>query len=74
MKDREFPPLPDVGFVRAEHFRYLLGGLSRSTFFEAVRSGKLPKPVKLTSARASGWDVTQVRAALAKIAAGEGRK
>lgn len=70
MKNKEFPPLPDVGFIRVDHFRYLLGGLSRSSFFEAVKDGKLPKPVKLTAARASGWSVAVVREVLAKIEAG----
>lgn len=69
MQTKGFPPLPDIGFIRAEHFRYLLGGLSRSTFFDAIRAGKLPKPVKLVGQRASGWEVGEVRETLAKIAA-----
>lgn len=73
MKNQNFPELPTEGFIRCDHFRHLLGGISRSTFFDAVRSGRLPRPVKLT-ARASGWQVNEVRQALAKIAAGEGQE
>jgi len=62
----EFPRLPDEGFVRADFFRFLLGGISRSTFYERIRSGAIPKPIKIAT-RASGWPVETVRDTIRRI-------
>ena len=70
MKTQDFAVLPMEGFVRAEHFRHLLGAISRSTFFDLVREGRIPRPVKI-GARAAGWPVGQVREVITRIATGQ---
>lgn len=67
----EFPAtLPEIGFIRLPHFLYLLGGLSKSTFWDGVKTGRFPRPVKIAD-RASGWPVAVVRKTLAEIEAGQ---
>ena len=60
--------MPAEGFVRLRQF---VGKgkpipISPSTWWEWVRIGKAPKPVKL-SANATAWDVQQVRDLIAEL-------
>ena len=68
--DNNYPELPSVGFIRLPHLLFLLGGLPPSTFWDAVRQGRFPRPVKLTN-KTVAWPVGQVRELLQKIADGQ---
>lgn len=59
--------LPETGFVSA---RTLAGAFETSpcTIWRWAKSGRLPRPVKLGTGT-TRWNVTEVRAALAKLAA-----
>ena len=60
--------IPDQGFVRLSGFLPFTGVCS-STLWAWVRSGKWPKPYKL-SARVTAWDSREVLAALEAMKAG----
>jgi predicted DNA-binding transcriptional regulator AlpA len=64
-----FDELPDSAHVREPVVRGLLGGVSNSTVWRAVREGKLPAPVKLLS-NVTAWKVDELRKALAHYAGG----
>jgi hypothetical protein len=61
--------LPLVGFVRLNGVIGPRGPIpeSRSTWWAGVRSGRLPKPVKI-GPRSSAWDVNVIRELVASIA------
>lgn len=73
-------PLPDTGFCRE---RQILGDpnasppvppilpISRSAWWEGVRAGRYPKPVKL-GPKTTVWRVEDIRALLDRVSAGEG--
>jgi predicted DNA-binding transcriptional regulator AlpA len=50
-----FDELPDSAHVREPVVRGLLGGVSNSTVWRAVREGKLPAPVKLCEPPRVSW-------------------
>lgn len=54
--------LPSTGFVRLRSILAPLGPIpvSKSTWWAGVKSGKFPKPVKL-SARTTAWRVEDIR-------------
>lgn len=54
------PLLPDTGFVRLPVILAVFP-VSRSAWWAGIKSGKYPKPVKL-SARTSAWRVEDIRA------------
>jgi prophage regulatory protein len=51
--------LPDVGFVRLPQVLSIYP-VSRTTWFDGIRDGKYPKPVKLAE-RISAWRVEDIR-------------
>lgn len=53
-------PLPNTGFVRLPVILSVFP-VSRSAWWAGIKSGKYPKPVKL-SARTSAWRVEDIRA------------
>ena len=73
------PELPHTGFVRLNQ---ILGDpkatppippiipVSRTTWWEGVRSGRYPRPVRV-SARSVAWDVVAIRALVEELNAGD---
>lgn len=59
----EFDHLPDSAFVRLPVMVNLYG-VSPATIWRGVKSGAIPKPVKLTEGT-TAWNVGLVRTALA---------
>jgi prophage regulatory protein len=51
--------LSKSGYIRLPEVLKLLG-ISRSTFYSGIKSGKYPKPVKI-GARVSGWRTEEIR-------------
>lgn len=49
-------------------------GVKTSTFYEHQRNGVLPPPVKLFGGNASGWLVSELKAAKAAMIAGESKE
>ncbi len=64
---RHFDSLPDAAHVRQPIVQALFG-CSSATIWRRVKDGGLPKPHKL-SERVTGWNVGELRAAIAKRAA-----
>lgn len=70
--------LPEVGYLRLTH---IIGNpsaeppippiipVSKSTWWAGVKSGKYPKPVKL-SERTTAWRVEEIRALIEELAQG----
>ncbi len=54
-----YPELPKVGFLRLPQVLAFLP-ISRSAFWAGVKSGKYPKPVKL-SPRCTAWRVEDIK-------------
>ena len=56
------PDFPRTGLVRLKQILAPLGPIpvSRSTWWEGVRTGKFPKPIKISS-RATAWRAEDVR-------------
>ncbi len=44
----------------------------KSRFFQLVREGKLPAPVKLPGGRASAWPKSQIDALVSRLVNGQG--
>jgi predicted DNA-binding transcriptional regulator AlpA len=59
------PQLPEVGFVRIPLILSLIP-VSRSTWWEGVKSGRFPKPVKL-GPRTTAWTSASIRALIEKL-------
>lgn len=59
---------PDERFVKAPEF-YKRLGVSKSKFYQSVRDGKLPAPIKI-SPRNSVWTWSTVKEVIIKIADG----
>lgn len=60
-------PLPSEGYARLPAVRAALGGVSRMTVYRWVKRGILPPPTRL-GPRLNGWEVSALRAAMAKMA------
>ena len=58
-----YSALPETGFVRLPIILSVFP-VSRSAFWAGVKSGKYPKPVKL-SERTTAWKVEDIRALIA---------
>lgn len=56
-------PLPETGFVRLAQI-LKVHPVSKSTWWAGVKSGRFPKPVKL-SPRCTAWRVEDIRALIA---------
>lgn len=59
-------PLPDTGFVRLPAILRVFP-VSRSTWWDMVRDGRAPVPVKLTE-RCTAWRAEDIRALIERIA------
>ncbi len=57
--------LPEIGFIREREFLRVFP-VSRSTWWNGVRDGKYPQPVKL-SERITAWRVSDIRALIEAI-------
>lgn len=55
--------LPDVGFIRINQV-FAVFPVSRTAWYEGIKAGKYPAPVKL-SERTAAWRVSDIRALLA---------
>lgn len=55
--------LPELGFVRLPRVLALIP-VSRSTWWQGVKSGRYPKPVKL-GPRITAWRIEDIRALIA---------
>jgi prophage regulatory protein len=63
--------LPQTGFVKIHHIvgdakRGIIGiyPVSRSSWYEGIKSGKYPSPVHLGGGRSVAWKVEDIRALL----------
>lgn len=63
-----FPNLPEAGFVRLPTILALFP-ISKSAWWDGVRQGKYPQPVKL-SERTTAWRVSDIRQLLEAVSAG----
>ncbi len=56
-------PLPEIGFVRLSSILAPNGPIpvGKSTWWEGVRTGRFPKPIKL-GPRTTAWRVEDIRA------------
>ena len=61
----EFTQLPAVGFVRLRGILSVIP-VGRSTWWEGVRTGKFPRPVKL-SPRVTAWRVEDIRRLIERL-------
>lgn len=62
------PNLPEAGFVRLPTILALFP-ISKSAWWDGVRQGKYPQPVKL-SERTTAWRVSDIRQLLESVSAG----
>lgn len=63
--------LPQTGFLRIHHIvgdtkRNIIGifPVSRSSWYEGIKTGKYPKPVNLGGGRTVAWKVEDIQALL----------
>lgn len=61
-------PLADTGFLRLPEVLKAFP-VSRSSWWEGVKTGKYPKPVKL-GPNTTAWRLEDVRALIAEVSAG----
>ena len=57
--------LPEVGFVRVKTILKIIP-IGRSTWYDGVKKGRFPKPVKLGQ-RTAGWKVEDIRKLINKF-------
>lgn len=62
--------LPDTGFVRLPTILRVYP-VSRSTWWDGVREGRYPQPVKLGD-RCTAWKTEDIRELIARVAAAKG--
>jgi prophage regulatory protein len=58
--------IPEIGFVRLSEVLMVIP-VGKSCWWEGVKSGRFPKPVKL-SARCVGWKAEDIRDLVKRIA------
>lgn len=61
--------LPETGFVRLPQILAVFP-ISRTAFYAGIKSGKYPKPIKLT-ARCTAWKAEEIHALIASYNTGE---
>ena len=63
--------LPQTGFLRVKQIIGASGPIpvSRSTWWEGVKNGKFPKPVKI-SENITAWRVEDIRSLIERLGAG----
>jgi len=59
------PILPEVGFIRLNRVLQVIP-VSKSTWWQGVREGRYPKPVKL-SANTTAWRAEDIRALVERL-------
>ena len=64
--ERIINPLPQEGFVRLPQVLHVLG-IGKTTFWEGVKTGRFPAPVKL-GPRTTVWKVEDIRNLINRIA------
>jgi len=57
--DKQLPGIPETGFLRLPQVLNIIP-LGKTSWWEGVRSGRFPKPVKL-SARCTAWRAEDIR-------------
>lgn len=62
--------LPDTGFVRLPTILRVYP-VSRSTWWDGVREGRYPQPVKLGD-RCTAWKTEDIRELIARVSAAKG--
>ena len=62
----KIPALPEIGYVRLPGVLAVFP-VGKSTWWEGVRTGRFPKPVKL-GPRTTAWRVEDIRALVKKVA------
>ena len=62
---KDISPLPQEGFVRLPQVLHVLG-IGKSTFWEGIKIGRFPAPVKL-GPRTSVWRVEEIRNLINRI-------
>lgn len=61
--------LQDQGYLRGVAVRHLLGNIGTTKFYNDIKSGMIPPPVKF--GRVSLWRVSDVKALLSRISNGQ---
>lgn len=61
-------PLPQEGFVRLPQVLHVLG-IGKTTFWEGIKTGRFPAPVKL-GPRTAVWRVEDIRNLISRISVG----
>jgi predicted DNA-binding transcriptional regulator AlpA len=61
-------PLPEIGFLRITEVLRLYP-VSRSSWWQGIRDGKYPAPIKL-GPRTSAWKISDILALIAQAEAG----
>ena len=64
-KEREFGPLPEIGFLRRQQVQHMLG-ITKTTLYANIKKGLIPAPKKLTS-RTSVWSVNEIRELIERV-------
>jgi predicted DNA-binding transcriptional regulator AlpA len=64
--------LPDTGFLRLPQVLSLIP-LGKSSWWKGVKSGRFPKPVKL-SPNCTAWRVEDIRALMASLSEDKGQR
>lgn len=59
-----------IGFLRAKQILALLP-VSRSTWWEGVKTGRFPAPVRMTGGKITFWRKRDIAELLRRLAAGE---
>ena len=68
MNTRNTNTLPETGYVRLSQIIPLIIPVSKSTWWAGVKSGRYPRPVKL-SPRCTAWRVEDIKALIEKLSA-----
>ncbi|MDL2259515.1 AlpA family phage regulatory protein [Deltaproteobacteria bacterium OttesenSCG-928-K17] len=66
--NRDLRPLPQEGFVRLPQVLHVLG-IGKTTFWEGIKTGRFPAPVKL-GPRTAAWRVDDIRNLISRLSEG----
>jgi len=64
--------LPEIGFVRIKTILEIFP-IGRSTWWDGVKSGKFPKPIKMGE-RTTAWKIEDIRALIASFSSQNDKK
>ena len=59
----QFCSAPEEGLVKINTVQALWGNISRTTVWRFIRSGKIPRPIKI-GGRTCSWQISTLREAL----------